>query len=428
MRFSDQISRLVDLCGGQLSNTQSRIPDVCHVTFSTLGGAGSVAKQLHEGQLSEGSQSRLLTLTESNIPSLVTKNPVLVGQALIDFFCVRKTTQSQLFTLYRDGENKGIAKSVQRGDDLVHLHWTPGVLSLETINQLARSGRGCVWTLHDMWPFTGGCHHAGDCRGFITGCENCPQVRNAFNTTVIQAYREKSRIFGVDSSVILVSPSKWLAKQAAESQMLKDSRIYTIPNPVDCELFSPGDKRSARDNFEISDDAFVVGCSAANLKDPMKNIKAIIDGVAILQSQFPSKEIQILAVGAGELDSLNVKVQTTGLIRTPGRMVEAYRAMDVFVSTSLSENFPMTLVEAAAVGVPVVCLNIGGMPEIVINGDSGRVLDSTDDLPNVLTELLSSVSERHRMASNARILALSHFDLPKVLKKYAEVYSVAKGG
>jgi glycosyltransferase involved in cell wall biosynthesis len=160
----------------------------------------------------------------------------------------------------------------------------------------------------------------------------------------------------------------------------------------------------------------------------MKNIKAIIDGVAILQSQFPSKEIQILAVGDGRLESRNVKVQTTGLIRTPGRMVDAYRAMDVFVSMSLSENLPMTLVEAAAVGVPVVCLNIGGMPEIVIDGDSGRVLDSTDDLPNVLTELLSSVSERQRMARNARTLALSQFDLPKVLKKYAEVYSVAKGG
>jgi glycosyltransferase involved in cell wall biosynthesis len=418
----------VDPCGGQLHNAQSCVPDVCHVTFSSRGGAGSVAKQLHEGQLNEGLPSRLLTLTDSNIQSLVAKNPMLVGEALFDFFCVRKTTESQLFSLYRNGNNRRILESVQKSDVIAHLHWTPGVLSLETIGRLARSGRGCVWTLHDMWPFTGGCHHAGDCRGFITGCENCPQVRKAFNTKVTQAFREKSRIFGVDSSAILVSPSKWLAKQAAESQMLKDSKIYTIPNPVDCGLFSPGDKRSARDVFEISNDTFVIGCSAANLKDPMKNIKAIIDGVAILQSQFPSKEIQILAVGDGRLESRNVKVQTTGLIRTPDRMVEAYRAMDVFVSMSLSENLPMTLVEAAAVGVPVVCLNIGGMPEIVIDGDSGRVLDSTDDLLNVLTELLSSVSERQRMARNARTLALSQFDLPKVLKKYAEVYSVAKGG
>jgi glycosyltransferase involved in cell wall biosynthesis len=418
----------VDPCGGQLHNAQSCVPDVCHVTFSSRGGAGSVAKQLHEGQLNEGLPSRLLTLTDSNIQSLVAKNPMLVGEALFDFFCVRKTTESQLFSLYRNGNNRRILESVQKSDVIAHLHWTPGVLSLETIGRLARSGRGCVWTLHDMWPFTGGCHHAGDCRGFITGCENCPQVRKAFNTKVTQAFREKSRIFGVDSSAILVSPSKWLAKQAAESQMLKDSKIYTIPNPVDCGLFSPGDKRSARDVFEISNDTFVIGCSAANLKDPMKNIKAIIDGVAILQSQFPSKEIQILAVGDGRLESRNVKVQTTGLIRTPDRMVEAYRAMDVFVSMSLSENLPMTLVEAAAVGVPVVCLNIGGMPEIVIDGHSGRVLDSTYDLPNVLTELLSSVSERQRMARNARTLALSQFDLPKVLKKYAEVYSVAKGG
>ena len=408
------------------SSAQTSHP-VSHVTFSKLGGAGSVAKQLQEGQLKAGMTSRLLTMTDSNIQSLLTKNPLLVGEALFDFFAVRISTDSQLFTLYRNGDNGRIKKSIQQSDDVVHLHWTPGVLSNETISLLAKNGRGCVWTLHDMWPFTGGCHHAGDCKGYIAGCENCPQVRNPFSANVTQAFRDKSRIFGCDSSVILVSPSKWLARQAAESQMLKDSTIYTIPNPVDCDLFSPGDSRSARDIFEISDDTFVIGCSAANLKDPMKNIKAIIDGVATLKGQWPSKEIQILAVGAGEFNFQNVKVQSTGLITTPSRMVEAYRSMDVFVSTSLSENFPMTLVEAAAVGVPVVCLNIGGMPEIVINGDSGRVLDSTDDLPNVLTELLSSVSERHRMASNARILALSQFDLPKVLKKYAEVYSVAKG-
>ena len=409
------------------SSAQTSHP-VSHVTFSKLGGAGSVAKQLQEGQLKAGMTSRLLTMTDSNIQSLLTKNPLLVGEALFDFFAVRISTDSQLFTLYRNGDNGRIKKSIQQSDDVVHLHWTPGVLSNETISLLAKNGRGCVWTLHDMWPFTGGCHHAGDCKGYIAGCENCPQVRNPFSANVTQAFRDKSRIFGCDSSVILVSPSKWLARQAAESQMLKDSTIYTIPNPVDCDLFSPGDSRSARDIFEISDDTFVIGCSAANLKDPMKNIKAIIDGVETLKGQWPSKEIQILAVGDGGLESQNVKVQTTGLIRAPGRMVAAYRAMDVFVSTSLSENFPMTLVEAAAVGVPVVCLNIGGMPEIVINGDSGRVLDSTADLPNVLTELLSSVSERQRMASNARTLALSQFDLPKVLKKYAEVYSVAKGG
>ena len=415
-------------CGGQLLSSTSISQRVSHVTFSTLGGAGSVAKQLQEGQLTAGMTSRLLTMTDSNIQSLLTKNPLLVGEALFDFFAVRISTDSQLFTLYRNGDNGRIKKSIQQSDDVVHLHWTPGVLSNETISLLAKNGRGCVWTLHDMWPFTGGCHHAGDCKGYIAGCENCPQVRNPFSANVTQAFRDKSRIFGCDSSVILVSPSKWLARQAAESQMLKDSTIYTIPNPVDCDLFSPGDSRSARDIFEISDDTFVIGCSAANLKDPMKNIKAIIDGVETLKGQWPSKEIQILAVGDGGLESQNVKVQTTGLIRAPGRMVAAYRAMDVFVSTSLSENFPMTLVEAAAVGVPVVCLNIGGMPEIVINGDSGRVLDSTADLPNVLTELLSSVSERQRMASNARTLALSQFDLPKVLKKYAEVYSVAKGG
>ena len=415
-------------CGGQLLSSSSTSRRVSHVTFSTLGGAGSVAKQLQEGQLSAGITSRLLTMTDSNIQSLLTKNPLLVSEALFDFFGVRKSVESQLFTLYRNSENRRVAKAVQHSSDLIHLHWTPGVLSLETIGSLARSGRGCVWTLHDMWPFTGGCHHAGDCRGFMSGCRDCPQIRNVFSSKTERNYRKKLEILHREPSVRVVSPSKWLADLAQQSEIFSHLKVDVIPNPVDCEVFSPGDRKSAREVFGISSEAFVVGCSAANLSDPMKNMKAVVDGVVELKRQFPNNEIQILAVGDGGLESRNVKVQTTGLIRTPGRMVEAYRAMDVFVSTSLSENFPMTLVEAAAVGVPVVCLNIGGMPEIVINGESGRVLDSTDDLLNALTELLSSISERQRMASNARTLALSQFDLQKVLKKYAEVYSVAKGG
>ena len=415
-------------CGGQLLSSSSTSRRVSHVTFSTLGGAGSVAKQLQEGQLSAGITSRLLTMTDSNIQSLLTKNPLLVSEALFDFFGVRKSVESQLFTLYRNSENRRVAKAVQHSSDLIHLHWTPGVLSLETIGSLARSGRGCVWTLHDMWPFTGGCHHAGDCRGFMSGCRDCPQIRNVFSSKTERNYRKKLEILHREPSVRVVSPSKWLADLAQQSEIFSHLKVDVIPNPVDCEVFSPGDRKSAREVFGISSEAFVVGCSAANLSDPMKNMKAVVDGVVELKRQFPNNEIQILAVGDGGLESRNVKVQTTGLIRTPGRMVEAYRAMDVFVSTSLSENFPMTLVEAAAVGVPVVCLNIGGMPDIVINGESGRVLDSTDDLLNALTELLSSISERQRMASNARTLALSQFDLQKVLKKYAEVYSVAKGG
>ena len=86
-------------CGGQLLSSTSISQRVSHVTFSTLGGAGSVAKQLQEGQLTAGMTSRLLTMTDSNIQSLLTKNPLLVGEALFDFFGVKKCRKSAFHPL-----------------------------------------------------------------------------------------------------------------------------------------------------------------------------------------------------------------------------------------------------------------------------------------------------------------------------------------
>jgi glycosyltransferase involved in cell wall biosynthesis len=418
----ERIIRLEVPYGGQLPSSAQASYSVSHVTFSTLGGAGSVAKRLQGGQLRDGTPSQLLTITNSNIRGLLTKNPVLVAEALLDFFVVRKTTSSQLFTLFRKSENTRIANLVKNSDDLIHLHWTPGVLSLETISLLARSGRGCVWTLHDMWPFTGGCHHAEDCRGFTSGCKECPQVRDKFRSRTERVYVEKLEALRKEPLASIVSPSRWLAEQAEQSEIFSNLKIKIIPNPVDCEVFSPGDMKSAREVFGISNDAFVVGCSAANLSDPMKNVKAIVDGVVELKKQFPQNEIQILAVGEGDFKSENIRVQTTGLINTSSRMVSAYRAMNVFVSMSLAENFPMTLVEAAAVGVPIICSATGGMPEIVVNGVTGRVLNSPAQLTNAIAQLLLDSDVRVAMSLEARSMALGRFELFKIVKDYSDVY------
>lgn len=428
MRFLDQIFLLVLPCGGQLHNIQSRARDVCHVTFSSRGGAGSVAKQLHDGQLRNGVSSRLLTMTDSNIKSLLIRNPLLSASALFDYFVVRTSLDSHLFSLFRDGEDKKVLDSVYLKADIVHLHWTPGVLSFETIGLLASSGRGSVWTLHDMWPITGGCHHAGECQGFKTGCGDCPQVRRAFSGKVKTNFQEKFRSFGGDSLISLVAPSKWLAGQVEESAMFDNRKIHVIPNPVDCDIFSPGDLNSARNLFGISNDVFVIGCSAADLNDPMKNMRAIISGVEDLKRLNPSQKFEILAVGEGELGSQRVKVHTTGLINSASRMAVAYRAMDVFVSMSLGENFPMTLVEATSVGVPIICLNSGGMPEAVTSGVTGIILKSHHQLSNSLAQILMDRDVQTKMSSEARKNALKKFELTKIVKKYSEVYEQQLGG
>ena len=64
--------------------------------------------------------------------------------------------------------------------DIVHLHWiNQGFVSLRVLEKILQSDKPVVWTLHDMWPFTGICHYAGDCTRYRSCCDECPQLLRA---------------------------------------------------------------------------------------------------------------------------------------------------------------------------------------------------------------------------------------------------------
>jgi glycosyltransferase involved in cell wall biosynthesis len=396
---------------------------ICHITFSTSGGAGVVAKRLQEGQAADGVESRLLSMTDKNIQALLFSDPLLVGKALIDFYGVRRTKQSHLYSLLRNSSDISIQREIKTAEEILHFHWTPGVVSLEDIGTYLQGGRAIVWTLHDMWPFTGGCHHAMDCNQYETGCLQCPQTRSIFQRKARAAAERKREVFNSAKKIHFVSPSRWLANKAISSKALSNAQLHIVPNPIDCSLFKPGEKQMARSQYGISKDAFVVGCSSMNLADPMKNMHQLVNGMRKFVAETHDREIVLLAVGGGELSVDGCQTCLTGPISSEEQMASTYQAMDVFVSLSLAENFPLTVAEATASGVPVICLEKGGMPEIVIDGVTGRVIASEDQLAGVLTGFLSDAPALREMSVNSRKSAVETFSLESVLQKYDRIYN-----
>ena len=361
---------------------------ICHVTFSTSGGAGIVAKRLQEGQLKAGIESRLLSMTDENIQALLFSNPILVGKALADFYGVRRTRESHLFSLLRDSSD--------------------------------------VWTLHDMWAFTGGCHHALECKQYETGCLQCPQTRTIFQRKVETSAQLKRTVYGEVNKIHFVSPSQWLAEKAIASSAFSNAKIHVVPNPINCEVFKPGDKGTARSKYGIAENAFVIGCSSMNLSDPMKNMHKLAKGIEEFVELAQGREIVLLAVGGGELAIDGCRICLTGPISSEAEMSSTYQAMDVFVSLSVAENFPLTVAEAAASGVPVICLERGGMPEIVIDGITGRVIVTEDELPKVLVDFVSDSQRLREMSIKSRKQAIESFSLESVLQKYDRIYDEAR--
>jgi glycosyltransferase involved in cell wall biosynthesis len=395
---------------------------VNHVTFSTSGGAGVVAGRLQELQVKNSVDSRILHVTDKNIQALKFSKPLLFLRALIDFFLVRKDRNNSLFTLLRTKGSSRILRELRSSQALIHLHWTPGAVSTTDIEELLSDGRMVVWTIHDMWPVTAGCHHARDCDGFINQCSGCPQVRKYWQKRVSKELKRKQNVFKCRSRLVLVAPSQWLASQINKSNVAKGSQVRVIPNPIDTYTFRQLPKFESKKSLGISNQSLVVGCVAADLSDPMKDVQSVIDGVRELKSSNANLSITLLLVGGGNVFAPDLTVVSVGNVTVRSEMAHLYSAMDVLVSLSLAESFSLVVAEASSCGVPVICLNSGGMPEIVDNGRTGLVINNANELNGALESILNDSELRDSMSIAGRKLALTKFDQDLVAQSYMAVY------
>jgi len=394
---------------------------VLHVTFSESGGAGIVAKSLSQGLIDCGVDSKIVSITHSGIPKLAFSNPVLVIKALFDFFIVRRSVKNSLFTLFRISTSLRVRRLIPKFD-LVHLHWISGALNYGDIVDISGDQIKVVWTLHDMWPFTGGCHHSNDCTNYEVLCNGCPQVRRIFHRSVESALANKVIAIRGNQKLAVVAPSKWLAGRAMKSRVFSNSEVYVIPNPVDEKVFRPGDRRESKKRIGIDESVFVVGCSAKNLHDPQKNINEIVLQLEEFVKEHDVPDVVLLAIGGGQIESDVIKILHPGFVDSSEVCANLYQAMDVFVSLSLAENLPLTLIEASSSGVPIICLDRGGMAEVVIDQVSGFVISESQDFKTVLCKIIYDEHLRNSMAANARIRAVDLFSSNAVAEQYKSIY------
>ncbi len=97
------------------------------------------------------------------------------------------------FSLPDPDVDLGALEQVQDAD-IIHVHWTPGLLNLE-IAPLFFLGKSVIFTIYDMSLFTGGCHYPFDCMGYLDGCLNCPEVLEEVQPLIASFWRIKKNIF-----------------------------------------------------------------------------------------------------------------------------------------------------------------------------------------------------------------------------------------
>lgn len=313
--------------------------------------------------------------------------------------------------------------------DILHLHWTnAGYLSIGDLKELFRLEKPVVWTLHDMWAFTGGCHYSGGTDHFVNQCGDCWMLRNPGSNDISHiGWLRKAEMYRGVRNIVFVTCSHWLAGEARRSSLLKGFRIDTIPNPIDTDLFSPKDKPALKAKWLIEPGTRVILFGAANILDRRKGISYLIDALNCLKTDYADmSDIEIVIFGKNkslDVSLLPFKGHEMHIVTSQKQMADLYAMADVFVTPAIEDNLPNTVMESLACGTPVVAFNTGGIPDMVDHLQNGYLAEfkSAADLANGLNYILTS-DNKQALSANARDKVLQNFTNEIIASKYIELY------
>jgi glycosyltransferase involved in cell wall biosynthesis len=344
-------------------------------------------------------------------------------------FCHNGFTRRDLFavSLANTGTDVSRMKAVREAD-VIHLHWVnQGFLSLSDLRKIAALGKPIVWTLHDMWPVTGICHHAWECARYQSRCGSCPFLHRNKPADLSHRIQQKKAALYAFAVPHLVPVSEWLAEKCRESALGSTLPITRIPNPLDTVFFSPGDRQEARTKLGLPADKTILLMGAARIDDPVKGFPLMKEALAMLPAERKEKIVCVLFGAfkdeAAALSDFPATVDWRGTVSDPEALRALYRAADIFVVPSLEDNLPNTVMEAMACATPVVGFRTGGIPEMVDHQENGY-LAPRNDVPDLARGIEWVLTHRARatLSKNAREKIVRTFSIERVAEQYLELY------
>lgn len=339
---------------------------VVHLSASDNGGAFVVAQNLVNEMKSVGISAEHLVFSGKKANFKLSFIPLLdrllkIGlhatEKLIQLFFEKNKSVRFKFSLGKPGIPYFLIKRKLKTADIIHIHWiNKGFLD---ISDFTKFNKPIIWTCHDIWAVTGGCHLTNGCNNYLTGCGNCPMLLMPYpNDISKQLVLNKERIYK-KLELTLVSPSKWMDKNIQNSYLGKAIERMTISNGINTSVYH-------HQEVETDENTFVIGFVSANLNDENKALFRLIEAIKLLPEL---KTFKLLLVGKKKAEfgfEIPCEFEIISDANTPEKMAKLYNKMDAMAVTSTLETFPTTLMEATCCGVSVIGFNVGGVGELII--------------------------------------------------------------
>ena len=410
-------------------------------TAERIGGAAIAASRLMDALRNNGIKAKMLVRnkqTERVTVVSLKKSWWRIWQFLWERLVIltaNRFSKHNLFAVDIANTGTDITSLPEfRQADVIHLHWiNQGMLSLTDIRKILESGKPVVWTLHDMWPFTGICHYAGNCDKYKTQCQQCEQLLHPHRKDLsARVFHKKQKLFA-HSHITFVACSRWLEAMARESSLLTGHTITNIPNAINTNLFRPRPKTTARERLHLPADKKLLLFGSMKITDERKGIAYLIEACQLLAQKEPefSRQLGVVVLGSRSEQCASLfpfPIYSMNYVSNEKELVDIYNAVDLYVTPSLQDNLPNTIVEAMACGIPCVGFNVGGIPQMIDHLHNGYVAryKSAEDLANGIRWALTE-GDYETLSAEANRKALNTYSETTVAQQYIKIYNQITG-
>ena len=422
---------------------------VVHLCMQDFGGAGNAAYRLHCGLKSIGIDSTMIVLNKKSCDPKVKKipennmiskrlhieNETYNSQTWVQQYQKWQTLLSKYpnrpkgLEIFTDPESTiriNQIKDIQEAD-IINLHWVSGLMDYRTGFPSIKD-KAVVWTLHDMNPFTGGCHYSGECTKYVSFCGECPQLGSNIPFDLSQKIWFLKNSVYQNTQLNIVTPSKWLRQCANTSSLFSRYPVHVIPYGLPLDIYKPYKKKYIREKFNIPINAKVILFGADSLSNARKGFAYLVEALNNYSLQDGYEYILMTFGKVHEgITKINSKYRSihAGSIYDEMMLSKIYSAADVFVLPSLEDNLPITVLKSIACGTPVVGFNIGGIPDMVKHHQTGFLVKPFDikDLIQGINWIISADERGYDFEYECRKRAEKNYAMKIQAMRYFDIYA-----
>lgn len=403
--------------------------NVLHINQSDISGGAAIAGyRLHQSLLAQSIDSRLLVGVMKISSNLIATTPI--KHCIAEKLIFRFSQRLGLNYLHRISTFDIHKHIFYKKADVLNFHnLHNGYFNYLAIPSLTEE-KPAIFTLHDMWGFTGHCAYSYDCDRWKTGCGKCPYLGiypDVQRDNTHLEWKLKNWVYS-RSNLTIVTPSSWLTEQAKQS-MLNRFTIHQIPSGINTEAYQPLDPEQCRSLLGIPINKKVLMFGAASLTDTRKGGDLLLKALSSLPESLKAETVLLTIGDGGEAitETAGMATLNLGYVSSDRLKSIAYSAADMFIFPTRADNLPLVLQESMACGTPMVSFKIGGVPDLVRPGVTGYLAtpEDAEDFCKGIVQLLEDQNLRDRMSQQCRAIVLEEYPLKLQAQRYIELYSKA---